>query len=129
MTADMQPHIPETPTSTSQRHRPRRQQVDPALLKDPAHLYIAAADAVICVSDALNHPLISELLIEDLWWRTCDSAWQADRPSWFRRSARNAWRSRGAQLDRKRERIAQLALEQGIAPCRRRASRLLPWRH
>ena len=91
-------------------------------------MYIAAADAVICVSDALNHPLISELLVEDLWWRTCDTAWRADRPSWFHRSARRAWADRGALLDSKRERIARLAADQGIAPAHRRTSRWTPWR-
>lgn len=129
MTADMQPHTPKTQASTSQRHRQRRQRVDPALLKDPAHLYIAAADAVVCVSDALNHPLISELLIEDLWWRACDAAWRADRPSWFRRAARRAWVGRGDLLDRKRDRIAQLAAELGIEPGHRRTSRRFLWRH
>ncbi len=127
MTTDMQPQGPKTQAETPSRHRAQRHQADRALLKDPAHLYIAAADSVVYVSDALNHPLIGELLIEDLWWRSGNAAWRADRPSWFRRAARRTWRERGVLLDDKRRRIVELAAEQGISPLASRPSGPRHW--
>lgn len=127
MTANMQPQRPRTQPATSSRHRGHRQQADRALLKDPSYLYIAAADSVVYVSDALNQPLIGELLIEDLWWRSGNTAWRADRPPWFRRDARRSWRERGVLLNDKRSRIVELAAEQGIAPLASRPSGPRHW--
>jgi hypothetical protein len=81
---------------------------------DSAHLYLAALGAEVYVSDALNRPLVSELLVEDMWWRTAQAAWLDRRPGRFQRAARATWRAEGKLLDEKRDRIRHLAAEQGI---------------
>jgi hypothetical protein len=66
------------------------------------------------VSDAVNRPTFAMLMTEDFCWQSSLEEWRGRRPSWRRRSAYAAWRSEGAAIEQKKQRIRQLAAELGL---------------
>jgi hypothetical protein len=80
-----------------------------------AGLYLTSIHLTIRVRDALDQPLLGELVTDDFCWRMTLRDWRARRPSWGHRAERAAWRAERAVIKQERERIEQLATDLGLA--------------
>jgi hypothetical protein len=56
-----------------------------------------------------DSPSVAVLVVEDMCWEAAREAWKSRRPRWWRPRARAAWLAEGAALDRKAERLRDLA--------------------
>jgi hypothetical protein len=77
------------------------------------HLRLASVGQWIPVAE-IDSAGMAVLVVEDLCWRIALDGWKTRRPSWWRRSARAAWRGDGETVQTERDRVALMAREAGI---------------
>jgi hypothetical protein len=80
-----------------------------------AGLYLTSVHLTIRVRDALDQPLLGELVTDDFCWRMTLRDWRARRPSWGHRAKRAAWRAERAVIERERKSIGMRAADLGLA--------------
>ena len=78
-------------------------------------LYLESLGRAVPVSDCLR-PDVGFLISEDFCWRMAMADWSARRPRRWQRTSRKAWRTEGAVLQAKKQRLRQLAIAIGIQP-------------
>ena len=101
-------------THDSARKRVRRRRANPTPVPAVSGLRLASLDETVSVSDALNQPLVAVVMTEDFCWQSAVADWRARRPSGCRWAQWRAWRAEKMQLDQKRARIREVAVELGL---------------
>ncbi|HEY8302707.1 MAG TPA: hypothetical protein VIG48_12475 [Jatrophihabitans sp.] len=95
----------------------RRAVNAPADLTDPAdHVWVGSAGVWVPQAWPAMHPLVGQLVSEDLSWRIGVLHWRSVRPRPLRLHARAVWRAHGVTLAAKRERLRAMADELGFRP-------------
>jgi hypothetical protein len=96
----------------AQRREKKRSSSAPVLPTTPVdHLWIESAEVWVPEAWPAMHPLVGQLVSEDLSWRLAMLHWQSCRPGRLRLHDRRAWRTDGASLAAKRERLRATARE------------------
>jgi hypothetical protein len=72
-------------------------------------LYVASSNSYVTVIDGLNKSDTRQLLGEDVCWQFARLDWRMRKPRFWHRSAFQAWRTEGAELDAKRARLIEQA--------------------
>lgn len=78
-------------------------------VQDGGLLYLRSLGRTVRAVDAVHHPLVTGVVVEDACWCAGQDYWRAHRPPWWRLSDLLRWREQGRELARKRERIRALA--------------------
>jgi hypothetical protein len=78
-------------------------------IPDGGLLYLRSLGRTVRAVDALHHPLVTGVVVEDACWCAGLEDWRSHRPPFWRLGALRRWRDQGRDLARKRERIRALA--------------------
>lgn len=109
----------DAPLTTSDPAPPRRGKTKQKSAKPtnevPAdHLWVGSAAVWVPEAWPAMHPLVGQLVSEDLSWRAGMLHWQSTRPGRLQLRARKEWRAYGTQLAAKRDRLRETARELGF---------------
>ena len=80
------------------------------------HVWVGSAGVWVPQAWPGMHPLVGQLVSEDLAWRIAVLHWRLSRPGRVHLCARARWRGHGVALAAKRERLRAMAKELGFRP-------------
>ena len=107
------------PPRTAKRKTKKQRSAESAtnVPVDPTdYVWVGSAGVWVPQAWPAMHPLVGQLVSEDLSWRIGVLLWRSSRPHPLSLRARARWRAHGMALAAKRERLRAAARELGFRP-------------
>ncbi len=116
MTNDEAPLTISDPAPPQPAKKTRQRSTPSTVVIPEDQIWVGSAGVWVPQAWPAMHPLVGQLVSEDLSWRVGVLHWRSSRPSPMHLRARAQWRAHGVALAAKRERLCAAAKELGFRP-------------